>query len=87
MKRRRGTGFWLDDATTHLETARGMRAAKGQSEAVFWLHRDSIEAHVATLSAPTQTVRVKSSGWLKYTLTVGRNSTYRASAQVANPWA
>ncbi len=57
VKRKRGTEFGLDDAKACLETARGMRAAGEQSEAVFGLHRDSIETHFTILSALTETVR------------------------------
>ena len=57
VKRMRGGEFRLDDAKAYLEAARGMRATGEQSEAVFGLHRDSIETHYATLSALTKTVR------------------------------
>jgi hypothetical protein len=57
VKRKRGQNFVIDDTKAYVDAVKGMRAAPDQSQAVFALHTDSVNAHYAILKGLTSTLR------------------------------
>jgi len=57
IKEKRGKSFRLDDVKPYVDVANQMKAEGDQSQAVFDLHIDSINAHFEILSNLTDTVR------------------------------
>lgn len=57
VKEKRGKAFKLSDVKPYVDVANEMKPEGNQSEAVFDLHVDSINAHYEILSSLTDTVR------------------------------
>ena len=57
IKRKRGQDFVIEDTKAYVDAANKMRPIGEQSEAVFRLHVDSINAHYEILKGLTKTVR------------------------------
>ena len=57
IKKNRGKNFKLKDTDSYVKVANEMKAMDGQSQSVFDLHVDSVNAHFNILSDLTDTVR------------------------------
>ena len=57
VKKNRGKDFKLKDSEAYVKVANEMKAIEGQSQSVFDLHIDSVNAHFNILSDLTKTVR------------------------------
>ena len=57
IKNKRGTEFKISDAKPYVDAVNGMKPGEGQSQIVFDLHINSVNAHYDILNGLTKTVR------------------------------
>ena len=66
IKEKRGTDFKISDAQPYVDAVNKMSAAEGQSQTVFDLHINSVNAHFNILKELTDTVRAEDDPFVEH---------------------